>query len=346
MSTMEELMKSVNKQAKSEIMSLGLNSYTYRRIPFTSPSMNYCSYGGIPVGKITEFYGAEHGGKTTTALDIIANYQNGIGAVEGRKALFVDSENSLDVEWAEKIGVDVSDMYVVKPESQSGEQLLQLILDAIKTNQIGLWVLDSIGALVPSSQLDEKKTLEDKTYCGISKPLTEFAGKVEMLMQRHQCTGLAINQLRDNITSTWGGTKTPGGRAWRHFCMVRMEFTRGSFIDENHKDLTRSAKTPSGNIVMMSMTKNKTCPPNRRIGQYTLNYNEGIDYLWDLVDVGIQMDIIQQSGAWFTIINPDTGEILSDEKIQGQNNVSLYLQEHTELLTQVEKMLDDKIALN
>ncbi len=343
MPTMEDLMKNVNKTAKSEIMSVGLNSYRYRRIPFTSPSMNYCSYGGIPVGKITEFYGEEHGGKTTTLLDIIANYQNSFP--DDRKALFVDSENTLDVEWASKIGVDVSSLYIVKPESQSAEELLQIILDAIKTGEIGLWGLDSIGALVAANQLDEKKTLEDATYCGISQPLTKFAGQAEMLMQKFQCTGIAINQIRDDIKSTWGGIKTPGGRAWKHFCAVRMQFTRGKFIDENHNDLTRSAETPAGNIVMMSMTKNKTCPPNRRIGQYTLDYEEGIDYLWDLVDVAIKMELIQKSGAWFSIINPDTGEILSDGKIQGQNNVLEYLKEHDDTLTLVEKMLDDKICM-
>lgn len=340
--TMEELMKNINKQAKGEIFTQGLNSYTYRRIPFTSPSMNYCSYGGIPVGKITEFYGPDHGGKTTTLLDIIANFQN---SGDGRKALFVDSENTLDVEWARKLGVCIENLFIVKPQAQSAEEIFQIILDAIDTGEIGLWGLDSIGALASALELDPDKTMEDKFYGGISKPLTLFGKKVEMKMQKTQCTGIAINQIRDNMNSTWGGTTTPGGRAWKHFCAVRMEFTRGSFLDAKYNKLSRSADTPVGNIVMMSMTKNKTCPPNRRIGQYTLNYKEGIDYLYDLIDVAIRFNVIDKSGAWFTILNPDTGEVLS-EKIQGQAKVNDYLKENTEVLQFVEKYIDDKIAID
>ena len=97
-------MKQANKAFKEEILTQGLGEFAYRRIPFTSPRMNYCTFGGIPVGKITEFYGEEHGGKTTTALDIVANYQK---SNDTRDVLYIDAENTLDVEWAKKIGVDV-----------------------------------------------------------------------------------------------------------------------------------------------------------------------------------------------------------------------------------------------
>lgn len=331
---LEEIMKNTNKRFKEEIITHGLSEFSYKRIPFTSPRMNYCTFGGIPVGKITEFYGEEHGGKTTTALDIVANYQR---SDDDRDVLYIDAENTLDVEWAKKIGVDVDKMYILQPKSQSAEEIFQVICDSVDTGEVGLWVLDSIGALMSAQELD--KTLEDKTYGGIAKPLTLFGKKVEMLMQRHKCTGIGINQLREDMNSMYGGTTTPGGKAWKHFCAVRMEFRRGKFIDEKGNELTRSAENPVGNIVMMSMTKNKTCPPTRRTGFYTINYESGIDYLRDLIEVAIKYDIIKKSGAWFDIVDIETGEIL-EGKIHGQASVNEFLSGHQEVLNRVEELVN------
>lgn len=331
---LDEIMKNANKRFKEEILTHGLADFSYKRIPFTSPRMNYCTFGGIPVGKITEFYGEEHGGKTTTALDIVANYQH---SDDTRDVLYIDAENTLDVEWAKKIGVDVDRMYILQPKSQSAEEIFQIICDSVDTGEVGLWVLDSIGALMSSQELD--KTMEDKTYGGIAKPLTLFGKRIEMLMQRHKCTGIGINQERADMNSMYGGTTTPGGKAWKHFCAVRMKFARGKFIDDKGNELTRSAENPVGNIVMMSMTKNKTCPPTRRTGFYTLNYEDGIDYLRDLVEVAIKYDIIQKSGAWFDIVDTDTGELIVG-KIHGQAAVNDYLVEHQDVLNTVEKLVD------
>ncbi len=334
---LDEIIKNTNKKFKEEIITKGLSDFSYRRIPFTSPRMNYCSFGGIPVGKITEFYGEEHGGKTTTALDIVANYQK---SDDGRDVLYIDAENTLDVEWAKKIGVDVDKMYILQPKSQSAEEIFQIICDAVDTGEVGLWVLDSIGALLSAQELE--KTMEDKTYGGIAKPLTLFGKKIEMLMQRHKCTGIGINQIREDLNSTWGGTVTPGGKAFKHFCSVRMQFSRGKFIDAKGNELTRSAENPVGNIVMMSMTKNKTCPPTRRTGFYTLNYEFGIDYLKDLVDVAIKFDIIQKSGAWFDIVNVHTGEII-EGKIHGQSSVYTFLEENPDVLKCVESLVNQEM---
>ena len=331
---LDTIMKDVNKRFKEEIVTQGLGEFSYKRIPFTSPRMNYCTFGGIPVGKITEFYGEEHGGKTTTALDIVANYQQ---SGDNRDVLYIDAENTLDVEWAEKIGVNVNKMYILQPKSQSAEEIFQIICDSVDTGEVGLWVLDSIGALMSSQELE--KTMEDKTYGGIAKPLTLFGKKIEMLMQRHKCTGIGINQIREDLNSTWGGIATPGGKAWKHFCAVRMQFSRGKFIDEKGNELTRSAENPVGNIVMMSMTKNKTCPPVRRTGFYTINYTYGIDYLRDLIEVAIKYDIIRKSGAWFDIVDTETGEIL-EGKIHGQASVYAKLEEEQELLSRVEELVN------
>lgn len=331
---LDEIMKNTNKKFKEDIISQGLGEFHYKRIPFTSPRMNYCTFGGIPIGKITEFYGEEHGGKTTTALDIVANYQQ---MPDARDVLYVDAENTLDVEWAQKLGVDIDRMYILQPKSQSAEEIFQIICDAVDTGEVGLWVLDSIGALLSSQELE--KTMEDKTYGGIAKPLTLFGKKIEMLMQRHKCTGIGINQMREDLNSQWGGQTTPGGKAWKHFCAVRLQFSRGKFLDEKGNELTRSAENPVGNIVLMSMTKNKTCPPVRRTGFYTLNYEEGIDYLRDLVDVAVKYGIIEKHGAWFDILDVESGELLKG-KIQGQANVYQELEADSELLEKVEKLVD------
>lgn len=342
-SKMDALMKELNKSVKEDVLSKGLAQYNYQKIPFTSPRMNYCTYGGLPVGKLIEFYGEEHGGKTTTALDIVANFQ----ALERRKAeetdnysersvLYCDCENTLDVEWATKLGVDIDSMYVLQPKSQSAEQIFQLITDAVETDEIGMFVIDSLGAMVSSGELDPKKTYEDKFYGGISMPLTRFSKKIEMLMARHNCTGIGINQVREDMNSMWGGYTTPGGKAWKHLCAVRMQFSRGKFFDENGKELTRSAETPSGNFVQVSITKIKSAPPNRRTGFYTLNYSKGIDYLADLIEVAMKYGIIDKSGAWFTIDGVE-------DKIQGQNGVYKYLEDNQSVLAHVEDLIDNQI---
>ena len=337
---LDEIMKNANKRFKEEIITQGLSEYSYKRIPFTSPRMNYCTFGGIPVGKITEFYGEEHGGKTTTALDIVANYQK---SDDDRDVLYIDAENTLDIEWAKKIGVDIDKMYILQPKSQSAEEIFQIICDSVDTGEVGLWVLDSIGALMSSQELE--KTMEDKTYGGIAKPLTLFSKKIEMLMQRHKCTGIGINQIREDLNSTWGGVVTPGGKGWKHFTAVRMQFSRGKFIDEKGNELTRSAENPVGNIVMMSMTKNKTCPPTRRTGFYTINYEYGIDYLRDLIEVAIKYDIVRKSGAWFDIIDIETGEII-EGKIHGQAAVYELLDTNAEILEKVETLVDKVMQEN
>lgn len=333
---LDDLIKETNKKQKEEIMSHGLASFEYERIPFTSPRMNYCTYGGIPKFKITELYGEEHGGKTTTALDIVANYQH-MGKPEG-DIVWVDAENTLDVEWAQKIGVDVDDMYIVQPKSQSAEELFAIIEAAVVTGETGLWILDSVGVLLSAQEWD--KTVEDKTYGGVSKPLTLFCKRIEQYMNKYKSTGIVINQFRDNMNSVHGGTKTVGGRGLRHIAAVRLEFRRGDFIDEKGNHLTRGAENPAGNIVLMSMAKNKTCPSNRRTGFYTINYETGIDYLADLLDVAIKYSIIDKHGAWFDIIDPSTGEIL-DSKIQGQANVYAKLDENEELLKKVEELVQE-----
>ena len=341
--TMSQIMKSLNKEFGSELLHLGLSSYDYTRIPFTSPRLNYVTYGGIPQGKLIEFYGAEHGGKTTTALDIVANYQR----MENSKGvLYADLENTLDTVWASKLGVDFNrdNMWVLNPTNQGAETIFEKILQMIETDEIGLIIIDSIGVMVSNQALE--KSVEDKTYGGIAMALTNFSKKAEMLCNKYNCTIIGINQLRDDLNSTYGGSTTPGGKAWRHNCIARLEFRHGNFFDSKYKDLSKRADNPIGNYVEVYMAKNKTCPADRHNGFYTLRYDIGVDYLYDLIDMCVAFEFITKRGSWFDILNPQTGELLVDS-IQGQSNVYEFLQkdENTEILIQLEELVEAKISV-
>ncbi len=342
-SKMDALLEEVNKKVKEEIVFKGLASYNYNKIPFTSPRANYCTYGGVPIGKVIEFYGAEHGGKTTSALDVVGQFQ----ALEKMKAeeeknyterdvFYCDVENTLDSEWAQKLGVDTDRMYLLQPKSQSAEQIFDFITDAIETGDIGLVVLDSIAAMVSDDEL--KKDYQDKSFGGISGPLSRFAKKVEMLCAKYNCTLIGINQVRDDVNSTWGGYKTPGGRAWKHICIMRVEFSKGQFLDDSGTKLTNNAETPSGTLIQFKVVKNKTCPPDRRSGFYTINWN-GVDYLADLVEVAILYDVIvEQTKGYFVI--PD----ISEDKIHGKNKVRVFLEEHTDIRDKVDARINELIT--
>lgn len=335
---LDEIFGDLNKKAKAEIACKGLINYEYTRVPFTSPRMNYMTFGGLPTGRLYEFYGEEGGGKTTTALDIVANYQN---MFPDRDVLYIDAENTLDPEWAMKLGVDISNIYLVKPESQSAEDIFELVVNSVDSGEAGLWVIDSLGSLL--SKQEWEKEMEEKTYGGISMPLTKFSKKIQSLNKAHDCLGIGINQLRDKINSPYGGTTTPGGRAWKFFCSARIEFRKGSYFDEKGNALSRGAENPAGNFVMAHIEKTKIAPPSRKEGQYRIKYIEGIDYIADLIDVAVLKGIIEKKGAWFTVLDTETGEILKD-KIQGQANLSEVLDNDMDLTQRVEQLVD--IELN
>lgn len=339
---LDAALKEINKKHGEEILTHGLSDFNYERIPFTSPRMNYCTYGGIPTGRITEFFGEEHGGKTTSALDIVANFQQ---MYPDKEVLYVDSENALDTRWAKTLGVDTTRLYLLQPkcgEKDSAESIFDTMLKLLETGEVGLWVLDSIAALIPDSEL--KKDIEESSVGGISKSLTKFGRKVTGLMSKYECTGISINQERDVIGAMFPTKTTPGGRAWKHFCSVRMEFRKGKYIDENKKEIPKNSSNPYGNIVEMSMVKNKTCPPTRRTGRYTLTYRNGIDYLKDLLDTAVELEVIEKKGAWYTIIDTETGEILKD-KLQGDKQVYKELESNKDLLVRLEELVDNKIAI-
>ncbi len=338
---LDEMLKNVNKEQKEEIFTKGLTTYEqFKRIPFTSPRMNYCTFGGIPEGRLIEFYGQESGGKTTTALDIVANFQQ---LHPDKDCMYVDAENTFDVEWAQRLGVDVDRLYILQPKAQSAEFIFKTILNGIESGELGLAVIDSLAALLSDQEMS--KEVDQKTYGGISMALTNFSKRAEMLCHRHHCTIIGINQEREDINSPYGAMKTPGGKCWKYMCTMRLQFSKGSFIDDKGNTLTRGAENPVGNIVMMSITKTKCCPPTRRTGFYTLLYDEGIDYIRDLIDVATKYGIVEKNGSWFKVIDVDTGEVLED-KLQGMASVHTKLNEDVDLMQKVESLVNKQMGID
>lgn len=366
MGKLDILISDFNKQFREQVAQRGVKRTTTEKIPLSSPRACYMLYGGLPRGRLIEFAGEENGGKTTTALDAVANAQQlfrreweqeiqeleslpklnkteqnrlaTLKATGPQQVVYADCENTLDEDWARLLGVDVDDMVVLKPMSQTAEQIFEMLLQLIDTGEVGLVVIDSLGVML-SAQAYEK-TMEDKTYGGIAMALTLFSKKAEMSCAKHNCTLIGINQMRDNMSSPYGGRITTGGKAWKHNASLRLMFEKGSYIDEKGNELRRSAEDPAGNLVMISIAKTKVCKPDRRVGFYTLNYTTGIDVIADTVETAIKYGIIQQGGAWFTFMDIDTGETMLDEegeilKVQGKTNLIQLLKNTPELLQQI-----------
>ena len=375
MGKLDVLIKDFNKQYKEEIAARGIARIQVARIPFSSPRANYMLYGGLPRGRIVEFAGEENGGKTTSALDAVANAQklfkkewqqeiDDLEAIEKRKkeqdarltylksrgpkqAVYLDCENTLDEDWARLLGVAVDEMMVIKPMSQTAEQLFEMVLQIIETDEAGIVIIDSLGVML-SAQAYEK-SMEEKTYGGIAAPLTLFSKKAELLCIKYNCTLIGINQMREDMKSTYGGMTTTGGKGWKHNCSLRLMFQKGSFIDESCNEIKRSSKSPAGNLVSINIAKTKICKPDRRIGFYTLNYTYGIDVLNDTVELAIKYGIINKAGAWFTFIDIETGEFITDDedeiiKLQGKANVLEYLQENEHLFEEISTKLNQLIS--
>ena len=352
MSRLDDFLKELNKKSKEQILVKGITRKPFRAIPFSSPRMNYMLYGGLPRGRIIEFSGLEGGGKTTTALDICGQAQElfqkeyeeavqqlaekpkdeklkSIVARGPQKVVYADTEMTLDEEWARKLGVDIEDMYILQPQHKTAEQIFEIILNIFRDTECGLVVLDSVATLIPQGIYDED--MEKKAYCGIAQSLTMFCNRLVPVIASTGSTIIVINQMRDDINNPHNLYNTPGGKAFKHHCSVRLMFQKGSFIDEDGDELKRSAENPAGNLVMVNLLKTKVCKPDRRTGFYTLNYTYGIQKIPDLVDIAIKYGYIQQAGSWFRLIDMSTGEIMLDEKeeeikIQGQTNLVAYLE--------------------
>ena len=306
-----EWMKKVNKQYGSEIVQIGAEEKVLDLIPFSSPRLNYLSYGGVPRGRITEFYGEESSGKSTLCLDLMANFQK---IWPDEYILYIDIEGTYDAKWASNMGVKSDSVVILNCLGQYAEEVFDQVKEAMETGAFGLMILDSIGAMY-SKQASEK-SFEDKTYGGIALSLTQFVNQSVPIIKRNNIAFIGINQIRENIGNMYNPISTPGGKAWKFACSQRYMCRKGKFLDDKGNEISSSSENPQGHLIEVKLIKSKTCPSDRRIGKCSLFYRTGIRQDIDLLDLAIKFDIIHKGGAWFNAtINGN------DYKWQGQSKV-------------------------
>jgi len=339
----------------------GAKTVRGNKIPFSSPMMNYATYGGVPRNAMTEFYGEPSGGKSTTAIDICKSAcdifkqeheaelsslrefaSRGNKSAQGeledlqergpRKVLYLDLEHSFDRAWASTLGIVDTDIDIMQPPNIVAEDLLQTVLNIIATGEIGLIVLDSIPSLVPRAVLEKK--LGERTVASLAGLLTTFCTKVIPLLTRYETTLIFINQIRANMDNPYV-PKTPGGEAIKFYSSLRIYFKIGTPVDFLGNELPMSTENPAGYIVNAKLTKQKTAPHDRKNATYYLMTQSGIRPDYDYAKLAItKYNIIRKAGAWFTITDPVTGVVLEEEgrpvKVNGLAKVYDYLQMHPE----------------
>ena len=353
--TLRYIIKEINKKfsdEKNTVIQVGVDKVTkFGTLSLGSPALDFCLYNSLPEGKMVEISGAESSGKTTIAFLIASDFikkEKQRNPDNPRKILFIDAECAADPDWALKsTGYDMNDKDVptiyVAPAGQSAEQIFDIVIDCVKTGEIGLVIFDSLTAIV--SQQIANETMEKKDMGGIAKPLGDFCKKITGMLNRHRTTFIGINGLTQNMTGYGESEITPGGTTWKRACMVRLRMKRGDFFDAEGNILAKKdAQSPAGHIIEMYVYKTKVCPWNRKLGMCHLDYNRGIDILWDTLDIATFFGLIDNSvQGTFKILNTDGTPRLDDEgnevKIRGKKNLKPYFENNPKLW----KALYDKV---
>ena len=268
--------------------------------------------GGIPRGKIIEIFGPESSGKTTLALHIIAEAQK-----NGGIAVFIDAEHALDPKYAQKIGVDVENLYISQPDY--GEQALEIAESLLRSGAVDVIVIDSVAALVPKDELEGEM---GEAHVGKqARLMAQALRKLKSLAHNANAAVIFINQLREKIGVMFGNPETtPGGRALKFFADMRLDVRRIGDAKEGESKV--------GSRVRVKVVKNKLAPPFRE-AEFDMIYGEGICKLCDLVDTAAELGVIKKSGAWYSY-----GEIRLG---QGRDQAKKFLQENPELAKEIEQ---------
>lgn len=356
MECLSDILKEVNKKFGDGVITVGVEDLTnYGTLSLGSPGFDFCLYNSFPERKIVEFCGAEGSGKTTTAYLVAASYirkELERNPENPRAIMFVDLECGADPLWSIKMGYDMNNSPVktirFTGSDMAAEHIFDVIINAIKTGEVGLIILDSLNMLVPLQTFGE--SLEKKDMGGIAKPLGDFSRRVKGLLVKYNATLIGINQLRENIGGYGNPLTTSGGRGWKHACDVRMMFKKSAFIDEDGNELKSSAESPAGYIMEAAVLKTKVCKWDRKLGRMYINYDRGVDIMQDTIEVAIQFGFIDNSvQGTFKLIDPDTGELICDNegkeiKIRGKRNIKPYFEERPELWRKLYDRVYDKLS--
>lgn len=268
--------------------------------------------GGYPKGRIIEIYGPESSGKTTLTLHAIAQAQK-----QGGKAAFIDAEHAIDPVYAKNLGVDIDELILSQPDS--GEQALEIAEMLVRSGVIDLIVIDSVAALVPQVELDGE--MGDAAVGLQARLMSKALRKLSGVMNKTNCTVIFINQLREKIGVMYGNPETTtGGRALKFYSSVRVEIRRSEQIKQNGEIV--------GNKANIKVVKNKVAPPFKTT-QVDIIYGKGISRDCEILDLAVEGDIVEKSGAWYAY---------NGEKIgQGRENAKNFLLEHPAIFAEVEE---------
>lgn len=308
--------KEIDKRfSKGTIMRLG--DKNIKEIEFISTgSIGFdiaLGIGGIPVGRIIEIYGPESSGKTTLTLEIIASAQK-----KDKICAFIDAEHSLDVYYAKNIGVDIDNLLLSQPDY--GEQALDIIESLARSGAVDLIIIDSVAALTPKAEIEGE--MSDQQMGLQARLMSKALRKLTAILHKTNTTVIFINQIRMKIGMMGYGSPetTTGGNALKFYCSIRIDIRRMSTIKHNEVYM--------GNHVKVKIVKNKVAAPFKQI-EFDIMFGEGISKEGELIDYGVQFDIIDKSGSWFSY---------KEEKLgQGKENVKIKLKENKKLYSEIEK---------
>lgn len=277
--------------------------------------------GGYPKGRIIEIYGPESSGKTTLTLHAIAQAQK-----QGGKAAFIDAEHAIDPVYAKNLGVDIDELILSQPDS--GEQALEIAEMLVRSGVIDLIVIDSVAALVPQVELDGE--MGDAAVGLQARLMSKALRKLSGVMNKTNCTVIFINQLREKIGVMYGNPETTtGGRALKFYSSVRVEIRRSEQIKQNGEIV--------GNKANIKVVKNKVAPPFKTT-QVDIIYGKGISRDGEILDLAVEGDIVEKSGAWYAY---------NGEKIgQGRENAKNFLLEHPAIFAEVEEKVKAQLFGN
>ncbi len=310
-----EAISQIEKQfGKGSVMKLGDRaSVDIDVIPTGSLTLDAAlGIGGYPKGRIIEIYGPESSGKTTLTLHAIAEVQK-----QGGRAAFIDAEHAIDPVYAKNLGVNVDELILSQPDS--GEQGLAIAETLVKSDAIDLVVVDSVAALVPQTELDGEIT--DNSMGLQARLMSKALRRLSGLMNKTSCTIIFINQLREKIGVMFGNPETTtGGRALKFYSSVRIEIRRSEAI-KNGSDIV-------GNKVNIKVVKNKVAPPFKAT-TVDIVYGKGIARDGEVIDLAVENDIIDKSGAWYAYKGEKIG--------QGRENAKNFLNEHPEIMEEIEE---------
>ncbi|WP_022855197.1 recombinase RecA [Thermodesulfobacterium thermophilum] len=310
---------------KGSIMKLGEGTQKIEvsAIPTGSLSLDIATgIGGIPRGRITEIYGAEASGKTTLALHMVAEAQK-----QGGVAAFIDAEHALDLNYAQKLGVNIEDLLVSQPDT--GEQALEIAEVLARSGAVDIIVIDSVAALVPKAEIEGE--MEDQQVGLQARLMSKAMRKLTSAISKSNTAVVFINQTRMKIgTFSYGGPPetTPGGMALKFFASLRLEIKKIASIKEGQE--------PLGHRVRVKVVKNKLAPPFKEV-EFDIYFGEGISKEAELVDLGVAMEVIEKSGSWFSY----QGERLG----QGKENVRKLLKENKQLALEIENRIRETAGL-